>query len=211
MAGHDSMAEYVLPWTFYAMARNSRWDEILAAPRPPDSTPSTAAMWTYVRGLALIAKNDAAGAKKASEEFAAARARVPKDLMLNTNRAEDLLTIAAAVLDARIARLSGDHAGAISQWESAIKVQDALIYDEPPAWYYPVRESLGAEYLLMKRYADAEKTFRRDLEINPNNPRSLFGLAQALKAQGKSDAADVQRRYEEAWKAAELQLDIGEL
>jgi tetratricopeptide (TPR) repeat protein len=211
MAGHDSMAEYVLPWTFYAMARNSRWDEILAAPRPPDSTPSTAAMWTYVRGLALVAKNDAAGAKKAREDLAVARAGVPKDLMLNTNRAEDLLSIAAAVLDARIARLSGDHAGAISQWESAIKVQDALVYDEPPAWYYPVRESLGAEYLLMKRYADAEKTFRRDLEINPNNPRSLFGLAEALKAQGKGDAADVQRRFDDAWKGAELRLSLGGL
>jgi len=211
MAGHDAMAEYVLPWTFYTMSRNARWDDILAAPRPADSTPSTVAMWHYGRGVASIGKGDVAGAKKSRDEFAKARAVVPKDLMLNTNRAEDLLAIANFVLDARIARAGGDHNGAIAQWQKAIAIQDRLVYDEPPAWYYPVRESLGAEYLLLKRYADAEKTFRRDLEINPNNPRSLFGLAEALKGQGKTDAEETRRRFEEAWKGAELELDIASL
>jgi len=211
MAGHDAMAEYVLPWTFYTMSRNARWDDILAAPRPADSTPSTVAMWHYGRGVASIGKGDVAGAKKSRDEFAKARAVVPKDLMLNTNRAEDLLAIANFVLDARIARAGGDHNGASAQWQKAIAIQDRLVYDEPPAWYYPVRESLGAEYLLLKRYADAEKTFRRDLEINPNNPRSLFGLAEALKGQGKTDAEETRRRFEEAWKGAELELDIASL
>src|SRR5437016_6667755 len=91
---------------------------------------------------------------------------------------------------------------------SAIGIQDRLIYDEPPAWYYPVRESLGAEFLLVRRYADAEKVFTRDLEINPNNPRSLFGLAEALKAQSKSDALEAQHRFEDAWKSAEIQLSV---
>jgi len=211
MAGHDAMAEYVLPWTFYTMTRNARWDDMLAAPRPADSTPSTVALWHYGRGVASIGKGDVAGAKKSRDEFAKARAGVPRDLMLNFNRAEDLLAIANFVLDARIARAGGDHNGAIAQWQKAIAIQDRLVYDEPPAWYYPVRESLGAEYLLLKRYADAEKTFRRDLEINPNNPRSLFGLAEALKGQGKADAEETRRRFEEAWKGAELELGIAGL
>jgi tetratricopeptide (TPR) repeat protein len=211
MAGHDPMAEYVLPWTLYAMARNGRWDDILAAPRPADSTPSTVAMWSYARSLAYIGKGDLASARKARDEFEAQRERVPKDLMLNTNRAEDLLGIASAVLDARIARSSGDHSRALAQWQKAVSIQDSLIYDEPPAWYYPVRESLGAEHLLLKRYDEAGRIFRRDLEINPNNPRSLFGLAEALKAQSKSDAADAQRRFEDAWKGAEIQLKVDDL
>jgi tetratricopeptide (TPR) repeat protein len=211
MAGHDPMAEYVLPWTLYAMARNAKWDDILAWPRPADSTPSTMAMWLYARGLAQLAKGDAAAAKKTREDFAAARAKVPKDLMLNTNRSEDLLGIASAVLDARIARGAGDHAGAIRHWQQAVDIQDRLVYDEPPAWYYPVRESLGAEHLQLKQYGDAEKIFRRDLEINPNNPRSLFGLAESLKGQGKPEAAEIQRRFEDAWKAAEIQLSVGTL
>src|SRR5262249_27028952 len=28
MARHDAMAEYVLPWTIYTLARNARWDDI---------------------------------------------------------------------------------------------------------------------------------------------------------------------------------------
>ena len=212
MAGHDAMAEYVLPWTLYAMARNQRWDDILALSQPSDSTPATVAMWRYARALAFAAKGDISAAKKGKDEFVAASARVPKDFMLNTNRADDLLGIAGAVLDARIARAEGDHMSAVSHWRRAIEIQDRLVYDEPPAWYYPVRESLGAEFLLLKRYADAEKVFKRDLEINPNNPRSLFGLAEALKAQSKNDdAAETQRRFEDAWKTAEIQLSIERL
>jgi len=210
MAGHDAMAEYVLPWTFYTLARNGRWDELLAAPKPAESTPGTAAMWAYTRGVAFVGKRDANAAKKARGEFVTARGKVSKDLMLNTNRAEDLLSIAAAVLDARIARLEKNHAGAMAFWQKAIAIQDRLVYDEPPAWYCPVRESLGAEFLLLRRFAEAEKTFRRDLEINPENPRSLFGLAEALKAQSKSDA-EIRRRYAEAWKDAEIRLSVEEL
>src|SRR5262249_49806926 len=196
MAGHDPMAEYVLPWTFYSLARNARWDEILALPRPADSTPSTVAMWSYARAVASVGKGDVAGARKIRDEFANARSRAPADLMLNTNKAEDLLNIASAVLDGRIARASGDHVAALAHWQRAVSIQDRLIYDEPPAWYYPVRESLGAELLLLKRYAEAAETFKRDLEKNPNNPRSLFGLAEALKPQSSADAADVRRRFE---------------
>jgi tetratricopeptide (TPR) repeat protein len=206
MAGHDAMAEYVLPWSLYAMARNSRWDEILSVPRPAEVTPATLAMWNYARGIAFIGKGNVDAARKARDEFKSARGRVPKDLMLNTNRAADLLEIAAAVLDARIARSQGDHAGAVGFWHKAIDVQDKLVYDEPPAWYYPVRESLGAEFLLLHGEAEAEKIFRRDLQINPNNPRSLLGLAEALKAQSKGEEAEIRRLFEAAWKGAEIQL-----
>ena len=208
MAGHDAMAEYVLPWSFYVMARNARWDDILASSQPADSTPATLAMWRYARVLALIGKSDLAGAKKAREEFAAARSRVPQVLMLNTNRASDLLAIAGEVLDGRIARAEGNHAAALAHWQKAVARQDKLVYDEPPAWYYPVRESLGAELLLLRQYSEAEKVFRRDLEINPNNPRSLFGLAEARKAQPGRDAAQAMQQFEAAWKNAELQLSV---
>ena len=40
-----------------------------------------------------------------------------------------------------------------------------------------------------KRFADAEKCYRDDLEQHPHNGWSLLGLQQALKAQGKTDKA----------------------
>lgn len=209
MAGHDAMAEYVLPWSLYAMARNAKWDDILAYAQPADSTPSTLAMWRYARTLAYIAKNDLQTARKERQEFDAARMRTPADLMLNTNRAHDLLNLAGEVLEARMAAAAGDRKSAITYWKKAVEMQDRLIYDEPPAWYYPVRESLGGEYLRDKQYAEAEKVFRRDLEINRNNPRSLFGLSEALKGQRKNaEAEEAAGRFQKEWQSAEVELSV---
>lgn len=91
-----------------------------------------------------------------------------------------------------------------------MELQDALRYDEPPAWYYPIRESLGGEYLRGGRFAEAEPVFRRDLQVNPGNPRALFGLREALKGQSKN-AEDVSRLFEEGWKNAEVQLGVDAL
>jgi Tfp pilus assembly protein PilF len=84
-----------------------------------------------------------------------------------------------------------------------------VVYDEPPAWYYPVRESLGGEYLRDKQYAEAEKVFRRDLQINPNNPRSLFGLNEALNGlKKKSEADQLPQRFEKAWQGADVEISV---
>ena len=58
-------------------------------------------------------------------------------------------------------------------------MQDALVYEEPPIWYFPVRESLGAQLLAMGRTQEAEAVYREDLRINPGNPRSLYGSRNA--------------------------------
>ena len=144
-------------------------------------------------------------ARRDRQQLTEAITRVPMDRMLNTNRAHDLLAIASSVLDARLASAAGDRGGAFAHWTKAIEVQDRLIYDEPPAWYYPVRESLGGEYLRARRYTDAERVFRRDLQINPKNPRSTFGLREALRAQRKN-ADEVNAEFEQQWQNAEVEL-----
>jgi tetratricopeptide (TPR) repeat protein len=212
MIGHEPAVEYVLPWPLYAMARNEKWNEILGFPRPSDATPSTQAFWFYARGMAQAAKGNMNEAKKARAELEATKAKVPADFMLNTNRAHDLLSIAMLVLDARIAGMAGDRNAAIAAWKKAVDVQDSLIYDEPPAWYYPVRESLGGEYLRTKQFKDAEAVFRRDLEKNPNNPRSLFGLREALRGQSRSaEAEQAGNAFDKAWQNAELQISVDKL
>jgi tetratricopeptide (TPR) repeat protein len=209
MIGHDAAVEYVLPWPLYAMARNEKWDEILGFPRPSDTTMSTVVFWHYARGLAHAAKGDVNEARKARSDLDSAKAKVPADFILNTNRAHDLIAIAMLVLDARLAAMSGDRKSAVAAWTKAVGIQDGLIYDEPPAWYYPVRESLGGEYLRLKQYKDAESVFRRDLQINPNNPRSLFGLREALRGQSKNtEAEEVHSDFEKAWQSAEIQLSV---
>ncbi len=92
----------------------------------------------------------------------------------------------------------------------AAALEDALVYDEPPAWYYPVRESLGGAMLKAKDAAGAEAVFHEGLRRSPNNGRMLFGLLESLRAQKKTAAAEVQREYERAWAGAEIQLRVAD-
>jgi hypothetical protein len=94
----------------------------------------------------------------------------------------------------------------------AIAVQDTLKYDEPPDWFYPVRESLGAVLLLNGSAVEAEKVFREDLDRNPRNPRSLFGLSEALRAQNRAyDAQFVDKQFQSNWKSTEIKLKVADL
>ena len=78
-----------------------------------------------------------------------------------------------------------------------------LSYDEPADWFIPVRHMLGAELMKVGHYAQAESVYRQDLIRNPGNGWSLFGLAQALRQQGKhSDAAAIESQFAAAWKHA---------
>jgi hypothetical protein len=100
----------------------------------------------------------------------------------------------------------------VTHLKEAVKVEDTLKYDEPPDWFYPVRESLGAVLLLNGNAAEAEKVFREDLDRNPRNPRSLFGLAETLRAQNRAyDAQFVDKQFHSNWKSAEIKLKVADL
>ena len=192
--------------------RFHRWDEILKMPQPEASMPVTSAYWHFARGLALAGSGKTADAEAEYKVLSATEQSTSPDQIFAppiTNRTKDILTIAEDVLGAKIALAKGDKPAAIAQLREAVAVQDTLKYNEPPDWFFPVRESLGAVLLMNADNAGAEKVFREDLERNPRNPRSLFGLHQALNAQGKDyDAGFVQKRFEAAWKgSAALKLE----
>ena len=78
---------------------------------------------------------------------------------------------------------------------------------EPPDWYFPVRQALGAVLLRAKRPRDAEAVYRSDLERNPDNGWSLYGLAESLRAlKKKKEASQVEARFEKAWRHADVVL-----
>ena len=122
--------------------------------------------------------------------------------------AYSLLSIGAAVLEARIAAGAGRWDDAIALLQDAVARQDALPYTEPPPWYFPVRQVLGAELLAQGRAEEAEAVYRKDLEQYPRNGWSFFGLAESLAAQGREAQANVARAYhEEAFKGADVELE----
>ena len=212
---HDMpMAETYVPYPIFILVRFHRWDDVLALPAPSQGLGMTSAFWHFARGSAFAAKGQIGNAEKERQFVAAVLKETPPDVEFSFyfNKAQRFLDLAENILDARIAAAHGDHTQAISYWEKAVEVQDKLYYGEPPEWFYPVRESLGGALLLSGQPEQAEAVFRADLEQNPRNPRSLFGLLNALEAQKKHDAAEeVGREFQTAWKKADTTLTLNNL
>jgi tetratricopeptide (TPR) repeat protein len=167
-------------------------------------------MWRYSRALALAANGKIAEAEKERELSVTEVGAFPADANFGEmNKAKDVLGVASHTIDARIAAAKGQKDAAIEHWTKAVAIQDTLNYDEPADWYYPVRESLGAALLAAGKAPEAEAVFRVDLQQNPRNPRSLYGLMLALQAQGNaSDAAWVEAQFNAAWKNADAKLSL---
>jgi tetratricopeptide (TPR) repeat protein len=206
------MIEGFLPSVMFVGLRFARWDDVLKIQRPDATFALTSTVWHYARGVALAEKGQVREAEAERKALGEKSKGLPGETPFGLNSAASVLAVAENVLDARIAWAKGEKRAAIKYWGQAVAAQDALNYDEPPGWYYSVRESLGAAMLLNGDAAGAEAIFRADLKANPRNGRSLFGLAESLRRQGKNDAARlVQTEFEKAWRAADTKLRIEDL
>ena len=195
--------------------RFQHWDEVLKMPQPAAAMKKTTAYWHFARGMALAATGKAAEAEAEHRIIKEMIDKTPADEVFAEpigNKTKDVLTIALNVLGARIALAKNQLGNAINMLRAAVATQDTLKYDEPPDWYYPVRESLGAVLLINGNAAEAERVFREDLDRNPRNPRSLFGLSEALRAQNRAyDAQFVEKQFRANWKGGEAKLKIADL
>ncbi|HEX6750002.1 MAG TPA: hypothetical protein VF092_22100 [Longimicrobium sp.] len=205
VARQVGQAEMAMPAHALTLARFGRWADVLAAPAPPADLRYATGAWRYARGLAFAGTGRFAEAMVELDSVAAIAAAMPADRLLGFHRAKDLLEVAHHALAGEIALRQGRAAEAVPHLEMAVRLQDGLRYDEPQPWYYPVRQSLGAALLAAGRPADAERVYRDDLARNPHNGWSLFGLAEALRAQHKDDA-DARRQFAAAWQRADVTL-----
>ena len=195
--------------------RFHKWDSILAMKQPSSDMKITTVFWHFARGMAYAGKGKVDAAEAEYKIVAEAEKATPEDVpfaMPVNNKAKDVLKIAQNVLGAKIAQAKNDTDGSIAMLQEAVAVQDTLKYDEPSDWFFPVRESLGAALLIKGDSAAAEKTFRDDLNKNPRNPRSLYGLQQALKKQGRDyDAGFIEKQFNSSWKGGANSLKIEDL
>ena len=195
--------------------RFHHWNEILKIPTPDASMKTATVFWHFGRGLALAGTGRIAEAEAEYKIVSGAEAATPPDVIFQmpiNNKAKDIMKIAEDVMGAKIAIAKKDHASAIAMLRDAVTIQDGLNYGEPPDWFYPVRENLGGALLLTGDAAGAEKVFREDLDRNPRNPRSLFGLKHALLQQKRDyDAGFVQKQFDAAWKGGPESLKLEDL
>jgi tetratricopeptide (TPR) repeat protein len=186
--------------------RFHKWNEILKTPQPDPAMHTATVFWHFARGLALAGTGKLDEAEAEHKIVAEAEEKTSPDAIFQmpiNNKTKDILKIAENVLGAKISLAKNDMDATVNQLRAAVAAQDSLKYDEPQDWFYPVRESLGAVLLKIGDDAGAEEVFRADLERNPRNPRSLFGLEEALKAQQRTyDAGFVRKQFDANWKGA---------
>jgi tetratricopeptide (TPR) repeat protein len=215
MAKEMPMVEPFLGIQFAIAVRCQRWDDLLGMSEPQSQTAALKAAWLYGHGMALVARGKMTEAEEMRKQLAVVESSVPRDEIFMPpveNHSWQIYHIANQILGARIAEAKGDRTTAISLLRDAVTTQDQLLYNEPADWYYPVRESLGSMLLQAGDAKAAEQVFREDLERNPRNPRSLFGLTESLGQQGRDyEASWVRQQFETAWQGADIDLKIADL
>ncbi len=192
-----------------AYVRFGKWNDILTYPAPAAEIRHLNLMRHYARGLAFIRKKNA---PEAREELEAIQKIMDDpttaDIVATAHNSSDKIArVAYEVVAGELAHLEGDSDKAIQHLKQAVAAEEALTYTEPSAWHIPPRQSLGAILIEMGANSEAEKVYREDLERLRQNGWSLFGLSQALEAQGKAaEAATVQKEFESVWHYGDITL-----
>ncbi|MDO3386760.1 hypothetical protein QWI17_13015 [Gilvimarinus sp. SDUM040013] len=193
----------------YAYVRFGQWQKIFAAQKPNLDLKYPLGIWHYARGVAFVASNqlDRARLELSVLQTLAADDDLKDVTVWDINDAQSIVSIAALVLEGEIEGKAGHYARSIEMFEAAIAMEDALNYDEPSDWHYPVRQSLGAVLIDAGDYQRAAAVYRQDLQTFPNNGWSLLGLYQALQKQGaEKEAAQVKAKFDASWQWADITI-----
>jgi tetratricopeptide (TPR) repeat protein len=204
------LAESFVALPLEVMVRFGRWDEILAEPENyPDYMPFTHAFHHAARAFAFAAKGDTESARKEQAVFTERAQLVSKETLISNNTGEGILALVRPMIEGEILIAEGKLDDGLAQLRTALKLEDALKYDEPPSWMIPLRHSIGANLMKAGRFAEAEQVYREDLRRLPENGWSLYGLAESLRRQHKDAAenAAVDGRFRKIWANADMKIN----
>jgi tetratricopeptide (TPR) repeat protein len=210
-AASPAMAATFSPILAFVHLRFSRWEDALRMPPPSNTEPPTPLWYHFTRAVAQARLGRGSLAATERDNFLRLARAIRPETIYRGNQATQVMDVLAAILDARLDAARADEPGALRAWERAVAAQDRLVYHEPPAIYYSVRESFGAALLRTGRLTEAEAVFRDDLTRHPRSGRSLFGLWQTLSALGRRREAEAAKRtFEEAWAGSDTILALAD-
>ena len=198
---------------YWAHAQFSELPAVLALADPGADLPYLQVAWRYARGIAFAQSGNPEAARAQLGEIERIVSTADYSAFAAWGiPAKDVGQIAAHVLRARIAQAGNDLDGAIRSLEAAVAIQDTLPYMEPPYWYYPLRQTLGALLLLKGDAQAARDAFRESLARTPNNAWSLYGLKTSFERQGMaSEAREAEKYLARAWSGDRKRLDLQRL
>ena len=209
---HMPELEYFAPTTMFVLLRFHKWEDVLKLPKPKVQMKVYNVLWHFARAVSYANLGQIDQAKQEIKHFEDSRSQLSDDLIYGYNYMKAILSIAQFSMEGELAFNQKDFPKAISSLKKAIAIQDDLRYNEPPDWFFPIRERLGGILLLMKNYEEAEIVFRDDLEKHPRNGRALFGLRESLAGQNKKIGYYwIDQQFQEAWKYSPESLTIEQL
>lgn len=213
LPGMEAMQNFAMT-PLFARVKFGQWQAIRSMAEPEAEFPYMVALWHYGQGMAALrlGQLDAAVLHHSALSKLVSSPQIAAMKVWDRYALSHSVQLAERVLMAEIAWQQGDQATAFSALAQALEVENALPYDEPPAWHAPVRHTLGAMLLAADRAAEAEQVYVEELKRNPENGWSLFGLAQALKLQNKTaEAKATDARFHQAWAHADITLTSSRL
>jgi tetratricopeptide (TPR) repeat protein len=198
------------PYTGHAQF--SEPEVILELPDPGDRFPLVKGFWHYARGIAQARAGDFAAAEAEARSIGTLIETADfSGLEAQYLPARDLLGIARNVVEARVSQVQGNFADAEQKLRAAVALQDGIPYMEPPYWYYPVRQTLGAVLLQQEKSEEAIEVFQQALKEQPRNGWALWGLAQAQLAIEADEAAVTEAAFRKAWAGEDALLTLDRL
>lgn len=175
---------------FFAAAQFATPAQILTMSAPDKRLPYPTAMRHYARAIAYANMRNRAGFDRELGALGKARASGDFKSMIDQGvPAADLLALAETVAKARWASANGRNTEAIALYREATGIEDKINYMEPPWWYFPVSQSLGAALYRAGDYDGARDAFMAALAQYPNNGWALYGLAETEKASHRAAQA----------------------
>ena len=194
------------PWQ--VLKTFGKWDEILKLKPKHSGTPYLDGIWSYVKGSAYLSKRNTEQATRELNKLKQIINSPDVDkYRAGATPVSRVLKAAAYGLEGEIFLADSKYPEAIEAFTLAVELEDQNNYTEPPDWPHPMRLYLGSALLAAKKFKEAEKVYRRDLDWNKNNGWSLFGLQQSLQLQGKTDEAEIiYKEFLSAWQRADIEL-----
>ena len=186
---------------YFAALQFASTDEVLRMAEPDPRLAYVKGVRHYARAVAYAQQGNQRGY---DAEIAAInqirKSDALKSMIDQGVPANDLLELAEHVAMGRFASARGRHLQAADHYRQAIAVEDRIPYMEPPYWYYPVHQSLGAALFRAGKYDEAREAFTTALAKYPNNGWALYGLASTERKLGRpAQAAAAQAALNRAW------------
>ncbi|MCP4092913.1 MAG: hypothetical protein GY747_05625 [Planctomycetes bacterium] len=205
LRSYAPLMEGIMPTTLHVMIRFGKWEEVLLEPEYEDWRLVSRAIRRYARSISLSALGRTEEARAEMALFFEYAELIPDEWYIFNNQMSTVMPIASAMIRGELLYREGRTEEAFTILREGVAAEDALVYDEPPAWMLPVRHALGALLMGDGQFKAAEAVYREDLKRNRDNGWALLGLQKSLEAQGRSaEAMNMDGVVAKAWEKADV-------